>query len=67
MLGTTEAFAYPFGDVTDDARQAVDEAGILCAFTTKNSWAHVGDDVRSLPRVRMSGGTSLEGFIGSIS
>lgn len=67
VLGTTEAFAYPFGDVTDDARQAVDEADILCAFTTKNSWAHVGDDVRSLPRVRMSGGTSLEGFIGSIS
>lgn len=67
VLGTTEAFAYPFGDVTDDARQAVDEAGILCAFTTENGWAHVGDDVRSLPRVRMNGGTSLEGFIGSIS
>lgn len=67
VLGTTEAFAYPFGDVTDDAREAVDEAGILCAFTTENGWAHVGDDTRSLPRVRMNGGTSLEGFIGSIS
>lgn len=67
ILGTTEAFAYPFGDVTDDGRAAVEEAGILCAFTTKNAWAHVGDDVRSLPRVRMNGDTSLDGFISLIS
>lgn len=67
ILGTTEAFAYPFGDVTDDGRAAVEEAGILCAFTTKNSWAHIGDDVRALPRVRMNGGTSLDGFVSQIS
>ena len=62
IVGATEAFAYPFGDVTDDGKAAVDEAGILCAFTTKNSWAHVGDDVRALPRVRISGEYELAGF-----
>ena len=41
--------------VTDDARAAVDDAGILCAFTTENRWATPGDDLRSLPRVRISG------------
>lgn len=62
VVGATEAFAYPFGDVTDDAREAVDEAGVLCAFTTENDWASVGDDVRALPRVRISGGNSLDSF-----
>ena len=62
IVGATEAFAYPFGDVTEDGKAAVDEAGILCAFTTKNAWAHVGDDVRALPRVRISGEYELEGY-----
>ena len=62
IVGATEAFAYPFGDVTEDGKAAVDEAEILCAFTTQNSWAHVGDDVRALPRVRISGEYELAGF-----
>lgn len=33
IAGGTQAFAYPFGDVTDDGRAAVRDAGILCAFT----------------------------------
>ena len=67
ILGTTEAFAYPFGDVTADGQQAVREAGILCAFTTQNSWAHVGDDVTALPRVRISGEYELTGFVSLVS
>ncbi len=55
IVGGTQAFAYPFGDVTDDGRAAVRDAGILCAFTTQNSWAHVGDDVTALPRGRDPG------------
>ena len=62
VVGSTEAFAYPYGDVTEDGQQAVEEAGILCAFTTVNSWAHVGDDVTALPRVRITGEYELEGF-----
>ena len=67
ILGTTEAFAYPFGDVTADGQQAVREAGILCAFTTQNSWAHVGDDVTALPRVRISGEYELAGFVALVN
>lgn len=62
VLGTSEALAYPYGDVTDDARAAVDDAGILCAFTTENRWAEPGDDVRSLPRVRISGEYTIDGY-----
>lgn len=67
VLGTTEALAYPYGDVTDDARAAVDDAGILCAFTTENRWAKRGDDVRALPRVRISGEYTIDGFRSLVS
>ena len=67
IVGGTQAFAYPFGDVTDDGRAAVRDAGILCAFTTQNSWAHVGDDVTALPRVRISGDYSLDSFIALVN
>lgn len=67
VLGTTEALAYPYGDVTDDARAAVDDAGILCAFTTENRWARRGDDVRALPRVRISGEYTIDGFRSLVS
>ena len=63
IAGGTQAFAYPFGDVTDDGRAAVRDTGILCAFTMQNSWAHVGDDITALPRVRISGEYSLDSFI----
>lgn len=55
IVGAHDAFAYPFGDTTDDAKSAVADAGFLCGFTTKNAWAKIGDDVRTLPRVRISG------------
>ena len=67
VVGATEAFAYPFGDVTDDGRAAVAEAGILCAFTTENAWAHVGDDVTALPRVRISGEYELAGYVALVN
>ena len=67
IVGGTQAFAYPFGDVTDDGRAAVRDTGILCAFTTQNSWAHVGDDVTALPRVRISGEYSLDSFIALVN
>ena len=67
IVGGTQAFAYPFGDVTDDGRAAVLDAGTLCAFTTQNSWAHVSDDVTALPRVRISGEYSLDSFIALVN
>lgn len=67
ILSHTEAFAYPYGDVTDDAKLAVEEAGILCAFTTEYGRVKSGGDPAALPRVRVLGDSSLEGFKGSIS
>lgn len=67
ILSHTEAFAYPYGDVTEDAQMAVSEAGILCAFTTEYGRVEAGGDPAVLPRVRVLGDASLEGFIASVS
>ena len=67
ILFHTEAFAYPYGDVTEDAKTAVAEAGILCTFTTEYGRVNPGADPAELSRVRVLGDASLEGFIGSVS
>ena len=64
--GNGDAFAYPFGDYTDDAKMAVDEAGILCSFTTEYGKVKKGSDPRILPRVRVSGGNKLTAWIASL-
>lgn len=64
--GSGEAFAYPFGDYTKECEQALEEAGFLCAVTTEAGKCSPGTDPYALPRVRMSGGQSLEEFIGKI-
>lgn len=63
ICGHGDAFAYPYGDYTEDCETAVKDAGFLCAVTTENRRAEVGDDPLLLPRVRMLMGQSLEGFI----
>lgn len=66
LTGAGEAFAYPFGDTTPEAQEAVREAGVLCAFTTRYGWAKVGADPTALPRVRIQGNGTLETFIAAI-
>lgn len=66
VTGALDALAYPFGDTTPDAIEAVREAGVLCAFTTQYGWAKVGDDPMALDRVRIQGTGSLDTFIGAI-
>ena len=63
VVGSGQAFAYPFGDTTPDGQEAVSEAGLNCAFTTKNDWCYIGDDVTALNRVRISGEYSIDSFI----
>lgn len=63
IVGSGQAFAYPFGDTTEDGQAAVGEAGMLCAFTTVNDWDYVGNDVTALSRVRISGEYSLDSFV----
>lgn len=62
ILGTTEAFAYPFGDNNATAQAALGDAGVLCAFTIDNDRVYPGDDPTVLSRVRISGEYTLESF-----
>lgn len=66
IVQNTEAFAYPYGDVTEDAKQAVKDVGILCSFSTIYGKVYKGDDSTALKRVRVLGDASLESFIASI-
>ena len=66
LCGSADAFAYPYGDVTEDAKQAVANTGIKCAFTTEYGPVERGMDHTCYPRVRISGEFSLEGFISSL-
>lgn len=62
ILGTTEAFAYPFGDTDEDAEEALANLGVLCAFTVENTRVEPGDNPLTLPRVRIAGEYAQEGF-----
>lgn len=62
IVGSSQAFAYPYGDVTEVAKEAVSQVGIQCAFTTQYGKVHRGDDYRALPRVRVLGGAGLESY-----
>lgn len=59
ITGSDEAFAYPFGDITETAEEAVRECEILCAFTTENDKVHQGMNVTALPRVRVQGYSTI--------
>lgn len=66
MAQNSEAFAYPFGDVTDIAKEAIQESETICAFTTHYGKVKKGADVTYLPRVRVMGDNSLKGYINSL-
>ena len=64
ILGNSNAFAYPFGDVDmiGNCKTAVEDSGFLVAFTTKYGKIHPGDDPYLLPRMRVLRRNSLESF-----
>lgn len=66
IVGNTEAFAYPYGDVTIQAQQAIQETEILCAFTTEYGKVQKGQDPTKLPRIRVLGDSSLQSYIVSL-
>ena len=67
ICGNKDAFAYPFGDYTEEGCSTLEEAGLLCAVTTENSKCYPGDNPYLLPRVRMLGSQTLEAFISAIN
>ena len=66
MLGSNDAFAYPYGDYTDDMVNAIREQGILCAFTVEYDRVRKGMDPMRLPRIRVNGNVSFEAWKSSI-
>lgn len=66
MCGNGNAFAYPFGDYTEDRISALQEVGLLCAVTTEYGKSYPGYNPYTLPRIRMSDGQTLEEFIAKI-
>lgn len=62
ILKTSDAFAYPFGDVSNAASSGVKQAGFLLAFTTQYGQVHVGDDPTQLKRMRVFGAYELGSF-----
>ena len=64
VLGNSNAFAYPFGDVDSlgKCRDAVEQAGFLAAVTTRYGKAYPGADPLMLPRMRVNGRNSLAAF-----
>ena len=64
ILGSSNAFAYPFGDVDmiGNCRTAVEDSGFLVAFTTKYGKVYPGADPYLLPRMRVLRRNSLEAF-----
>lgn len=66
ICGNKNAFAYPFGDYTEEGCSTLEEAGLLCAVTTENAKAFPGDNPYLLPRVRMLGTQTLDEFISAI-
>ena len=67
ICGNKDAFAYPFGDYTEEGCSTLEEAGLLCAVTTENAKCYPGDNPYLLPRVRMLGSQTLEEFISAIN
>jgi peptidoglycan/xylan/chitin deacetylase (PgdA/CDA1 family) len=62
ILKTSDAFAYPYGDVSDAAPSGVKQSGFLLAFTTQYGQVHVGDDPTQLKRMRVFGTYELGSF-----
>lgn len=66
LVKSRDAFAYPFGDVTEEGLAAVKELDIKASFTTKYGKVKPGDDFRQYPRVRVNGDQSLQSYIASL-
>ena len=63
ICGDNKAIAYPFGDVNSNVKKITADAGIKLGFTTVPGKVKPGMDKLELPRVRISGGITLEEFI----
>lgn len=66
ITGSSDALAYPYGDVTPNVLSITRASGFKVAVTTSYGKAKKGMDRLQLPRVRISRGISLQGFKSSL-
>ena len=62
ILGDVTIFCYPFGQYIESNIQVLKDSGFKLAFTTKGGRVKKGASKFELPRVRISGNTSIEAF-----
>lgn len=62
VLGGANIFCYPFGQYNDLDIKVLEENGYKMAFTTKGGRVKKESSKYELPRVRISGNTSLNEF-----
>lgn len=62
ILGDATIFCYPFGQYIESNIQVLKDSGFKLAFTTKGGRVKKGASKFELPRVRISGNTSIEAF-----
>ena len=62
VLGGANIFCYPFGQYNELDKKALKDTGFKLAFTTQGGKVKKGASKYELPRVRISGNTSLEAF-----
>ncbi len=59
-------YCYPFGDVNEQAKNIIRDGGAKMAFTTVYGKISPGMDLLELPRIRVTGGNSIETYMKSI-
>ncbi len=67
VIGDNKAIAYPYGDVNNNIKKITKDAGFQLGFTTVGGRIKPGMDKLALPRVRISGGISIEEFAKRVS
>jgi len=66
VLGTKDAFAYPFGRYDEQSEKVVEDAGFKVAFTTRYGSVYPGMDPYALPRVRINSGQTISQWVNGI-
>ena len=61
-LGKVTAFAYPFGQYSDDVIEALQEYGFTMAFTQERAHVTIGADAMQLPRYSITEETTMKQF-----
>ena len=60
-------YCYPFGDINENAKNIVRDAGAKLAFTTVFGKIKPSMDLLELPRIRVTGGNGITAFMNNVN